>query len=146
MFSSQRSRTVPQSVCFDVISIVHDTSNGLASSPPTRATHGAPCLGHDGESLANNRDGCPMLPPTQQPVQNEVYAKVKLSRGLPETRVRLGKPSTVRSGPARIFHDGDQFVGTLLPIPPGEPGVTDSEMIRSVPDRMDGSTTATARF
>jgi hypothetical protein len=79
-------------------------------------------------------------------VQNGVYAKVKLSRGLPETRVRLGKPSTVCSGPERIFHDGDQFVGTLLPIPPSEPGVTDNEMIRSAPDRMDGSTTATARY
>jgi hypothetical protein len=124
----------PQSVCSDAISTVHDASNGLGDLPQPELHTAAPRPGHGGESPVNNRDGYPVFPPTQQPVQNGAHVKLKLSRGLPETRVRLGKPSTVRSGPTRIFHDGDQFVGTLFPIPPGEPGVTDSEMIRSSPD------------
>jgi hypothetical protein len=83
---------------------------------------------------AITRDGYLVFPPTQQPAQNRALVKVKLSRGLPETRVRLGKPSTVRSGAVRIFHDNDQFVGTLLPIPPSEHGITTHGMIRSAPD------------
>jgi hypothetical protein len=79
-------------------------------------------------------------------VQNGVHGKAKLSRGLPETWVRLGEPTTVRSGPARIFLDGDKFVGSPLSIPPEEPGVTYNKLIRNVPDRMDGSTAATAWY
>jgi hypothetical protein len=78
-------------------------------------------------------------------VKNGVHDKAKLSRGLPKTGVRLGEPSTVRSGQAMIFHGGDKFVGSQLPILPGELGVTDRELIRSAPDQKDGSTVAIAR-
>jgi hypothetical protein len=40
---------------------------------------------------------------------------------------------------------GDKFMGSQLPTPPGELGVTDIEWIRSTPDRKDGSTAAIAR-
>ena len=86
-----------------------------------------------------------MSPPTLQPVQNGVRGKTKLSRGLPKTGVRSGEPTTVRSGPARIFLNGDEFVGTQLPTPPDELEVTDREWIRSTLDRKDGSTAAIAR-
>jgi hypothetical protein len=74
-----------------------------------------------------------------------VRGKTKLSRGLPKTGVRSGEPTTVRSGPARIFLDGDEFVGTQLPTPPDELEVTDLEWIRSTLDRKDGSMAAIAR-
>jgi hypothetical protein len=43
-------------------------------------------------------------------VQNEVYVKVKFSKGLPETGVKQGEPTTVCSDPTWNFHDGDEFV------------------------------------
>ena len=95
-------------------------------------------------SPAYPRDGYPVFPPTLQPVQNGVHDKAKLFQGLPETGVRLGELTTVRSGPARTFLDGDKFVGSLLSIPPDEPRVTYSELIRNAPDRMGGSTAAIA--
>jgi hypothetical protein len=66
-------------------------------------------------------------------------------QGLTEGRVRSGEPTTVRSGPARIFLDGDEFAGTQLPTLPDELAVTDREWIRSTLDRKDGSTAAIAR-
>jgi hypothetical protein len=86
-----------------------------------------------------------VFPPTLQPVQNGVHGKAKLSQGLSETEVRLGELTTVRNGPARTFLDGDKFVGSLLSIPPHEPRVTYTELIRNAPDRMDGSTAVIAR-
>jgi hypothetical protein len=120
---------------------VRARSDGRGSSVfyPAGATQLASAHGSDAPHARRStptitRDGYPVFPPTQQPAQNGALVKVKLSRGLPETRVRLGKPSTVRSGPVRIFHDNDQFVGTLLPIPPSEHGITAHRMIRSAPD------------
>jgi hypothetical protein len=81
------------------------------SIPQSEQRTAAPRPGYGGESPANDRDDRPVFPPTLQLVKNGVHGKAKLSRGLPETGVRLGEPTTVRSGPARIFPDGDKFVG-----------------------------------
>jgi hypothetical protein len=45
----------------------------------------------------------------------------------------------------RIFLDGDKFVGSLVLIPPDEPGYTNRELARSAPDQMDGSMAVVAR-
>jgi hypothetical protein len=66
--------------------------------------------GHGGESPVNDRDGRLVLPLIQQPVQNGVYVKVKLSSGLPETGMKLGEPATVRSG---LTNTGEKFPSPL---------------------------------
>jgi hypothetical protein len=45
----------------------------------------------------------------------------------------------------QIFLNGDNFVGSLVSIPPDESGYTNNELARSAPDQMDGSTVAVAR-
>jgi hypothetical protein len=115
------------------------------STPKPERRTAAPRPGHGGESPAYTRDGYPVFPPTLQPVQNGVHGKAKLFQGLPETGVRLGELTTVHGGPAQTFPNSDKFVGSLLLIPPDEPRVTYSELIRNAPDRMGGSTAAIAR-